>query len=472
MINWTRRGVLAAVASAAVFAGTAAWAQSAGSPYKGLTVRFLTSSNASQDAFAARLKEIGQSWGVTVEIRNLSTDELQKKVVLDFVAGAKTWDLVYSGGVQRTFQWFDQGIFDDLAPMIAKWGDKKLLDWDDITVAGRGAVTLGSKLIGMTIATSDQALAYRKDWFENAAEQAAFKAKYGYDLKPPITYQQYRDMAAFFTRKKGETLAGKVLDNNVYGIVNSNKKGTYLWHDYENQLMAFGAQTCNPKTMKAEVLSPESIMAAEFYKSLVPYWPPDHINMASGETMALFVAGRVAMNIEYFDRVFYTMHTMGKDATITESQVGYIYPPTLENNARGLNHPYRAGPAVISIYSLSQNKEAAYKLLEAAASSQSQIEMARKSPGFMPARNSALDALKGEMPQLQYLLDVAAGGADALSDAQEMPYPCILASSEIGDAMSDAISTILVGGDVKTELTKAQDKIQKALDGVKPANTP
>ena len=76
------------------------------------------------------------------------------------------------------------------------------------------------------------------------------------------------------------------------------------------------------------------------------------------------------------------------------------------------------------------------------------------------------------MPQLQYLLDVAAGGADALSDAQEMPYPCILASSEIGDAMSDAISTILVGGDVKTELTKAQDKIQKALDGVKPANTP
>jgi multiple sugar transport system substrate-binding protein len=275
-------------------------------------------------------------------------------------------------------------------------------------------------------------------------------------------------MAEFFTRKKGEKLAGKVLDNDVYGLINSNKKGTYLWHDYENQLMAFGAQTCDPKTMQAGVLSPESIKAAEFYKSLTPFWPPDHINMASGETMALFAAGRVAMNIEYFDRVFYTMHKMGKDGgSITEDQVAYTYPPTEENTARGLNHPYRAGPAVVSIYSLSKNKEAAYKLLEAASSSQSQIDMARKTPGFMPARTSALNALKGEMPQLQYLLDVSAGGADALSDAQEMPYPCILASSEIGDAMSDAVSSILVGGDIKGELGKAQDKIQKALDDVK-----
>jgi multiple sugar transport system substrate-binding protein len=275
-------------------------------------------------------------------------------------------------------------------------------------------------------------------------------------------------MAAFFTRKKGDKLAGKVLDNDVYGIINSNKKGTYIWHDYENQLMAFGAQTCDPKTMQAGLLSPESIKAAEFYKGLIPYWPPDHINMASGETMALFVAGRVAMNIEYFDRVFYTMYTMGKGGgAITAGQVGYTYPPTEENNPRGLKHPYRAGPAVISIYSLSKNKEAAYKLLEAAASSQSQIDMARKTPGFMPARNSALLALKGEMPQLQYLLDVAGGGADALSDAQEMPYPCILASSEIGDAVSDAISSILTGGDVKDELGKAQVKVQKALDDVK-----
>jgi multiple sugar transport system substrate-binding protein len=345
-----------------------------------------------------------------------------------------------------------------------KYGDKKLVDWNGFGEASRDAVTMGDHITGIAIAASDQALSYRKDWFENPDEQAAFKAKYGYDLKPPVTYEQYRDVAAFFTRKKGEKLAGQVLDNDVYGVINSNKRGTFVWHDYENELLAFGAHVCDAKTMKAGLTSPESIKAAEYYKSLIPYWPPDHINMASGETMALFAAGRVAMNIEYFDRVVYMM---GKnEGSVKFDQVGYTYLPTEENSPAGLKHPYRAGPAIISIFSRSQHKEAAYKLLEAASSLDSQIDMARKTPGYMPTRTAALDALKGQMPYLQYLIDVANGGANALSDVQEMPYPCILASSQIGDAVSDAISQILVGGAIPDELQKANDKVQKALDKV------
>ncbi|MFC7397383.1 ABC transporter substrate-binding protein [Chelatococcus sp. GCM10030263] len=463
--DFTRRCLVAGATCMALFAGSPASAQDGNSPYKGKTVRFLTSSNASQDAFAAKLQEIGKSWGMTVDVRRLTTDELQKKVVLDYVGGADTWDLIYAGGVQRVFEWFDRGILEDLAPLIAQHGDKKLLNWDGITVAGRHAVTLGDKMMGVTVATSDQALAYRKDLFENPEEQAAFKAKYGYDLKPPETYEQYRDVAEFFTRKKGEMLAGKVLDNDFYGLVNSNKKGTYLWHDYENQLMAFGAEVCKPDTLQAGLMSPASIEAAEYYKSLIPFWPPGHNNMTSGETTSLFADGRVAMTIEYFDRVVYTI---GKgEGAVKASQLGYTFPPTKKDNPRGLNHPYRAGPAVISIFSRSKNKEAAYKLLEAAASLDAQIDMARKTPGFMPARTAAFEQLKGEMPVLQYLIDVGNGGADALSDADEMPYPCILRSSEIGDSVSDAISAVLVGGDVKEELQKAQNTVQKALYDLK-----
>src|SRR3546814_6254281 len=70
------------------------------------------------------------------------------------------------------------------------------------------------------------------------------------------------------------------------------------------------------------------------------------------------------------------------EGSIGPEVVGYTYPPTKVDNPRGLKHPYRAGPAAISIYSLSQNQEAAYKLLEAATSSESQIEMTRENPGF------------------------------------------------------------------------------------------
>ena len=40
---------------------------------------------------------------------------------------------------------------------------------------------------------------YRKDLFENPDIQAAFKEQYGYDLAPATTFQQYQDIADFFT---------------------------------------------------------------------------------------------------------------------------------------------------------------------------------------------------------------------------------------------------------------------------------
>ena len=64
----------------------------------------------------------------------------------------------------------------------------------------------------------------RQDLIAHPEERAAFKAKYGYELPAPElvthmeSWQQWMDMAEFFTRKEGDNLAGKVLDRNVYGI--------------------------------------------------------------------------------------------------------------------------------------------------------------------------------------------------------------------------------------------------------------
>jgi multiple sugar transport system substrate-binding protein len=41
---------------------------------------------------------------------------------------------------------------------------------------------------------------YRKNLFEDPQEQAAFKAKYGYELAAPKTMQEVEDIATFFTR--------------------------------------------------------------------------------------------------------------------------------------------------------------------------------------------------------------------------------------------------------------------------------
>lgn len=53
---------------------------------------------------------------------------------------------------------------------------------------------------GMPGWTNAEILLYRKDLFEDPKEMSAFKSKYGYELAPPKTWQQFSDSARFFTR--------------------------------------------------------------------------------------------------------------------------------------------------------------------------------------------------------------------------------------------------------------------------------
>ncbi|RKN48556.1 ABC transporter substrate-binding protein [Micromonospora endolithica] len=58
----------------------------------------------------------------------------------------------------------------------------------------------GGSFVGMPVWTNSEILFYRKDLFEDPKEKAAFQTKYGYPLAPPTTWQQFTDIAVFFTR--------------------------------------------------------------------------------------------------------------------------------------------------------------------------------------------------------------------------------------------------------------------------------
>jgi ABC-type glycerol-3-phosphate transport system substrate-binding protein len=58
----------------------------------------------------------------------------------------------------------------------------------------------GGKFVGMPQWANAEILFYRSDLFEDPAEQEAFQAEYGYELKPPTTWQEFTDLARFFTR--------------------------------------------------------------------------------------------------------------------------------------------------------------------------------------------------------------------------------------------------------------------------------
>ncbi len=457
----TRRTCLAAIAAASALPRLAI---AADSKYRGTTVHFLTERNASQLALSERLGAIAKEWGVTLNIRYITTDEIEKKVMIDFVGGATTWDLVYTGGIQRLSQWASRGVVLDISPIIKSVGDPKLLAWDDFTPAARRAVTYGEKRFGLTVATSEQAMVWRRDLFSHPAEMSAFQAKYGYALQVPETYKEALDVAAFFTRKPGETLAGAKLEGPFWGTVLAEKRGTYMWHTFENFVAAFGVDVYDPKTHAVGIASPAAQRAVETMKAFIPSMPPSYINMSSGEISEMFTSGQVAFVGEYFDRLLLNLSKPGGPVGLEKA--GFSFFPTAEGNPKGAEHGARSGPPVVAIYAKSANAEAAYKLLEAALAAPSQLEMAHASGSYLPSRISVTQQIAKERPTLEYLLRLEQSDAATLTDADILPSPSINKAAEIVDVVTGALSEIMVGAPLLPRLQVAQTAVEGLLKSV------
>lgn len=153
----------------------------------------------------------------------------------------------------------------------------------------------------------------RKDVLCDAGEQAAFKAKFNEKLPctgeemDNIDWKTFEKVGQFFQRKKGEKLAGKVLEDDFYGIAYQAGKG----YDFSSmQINGFiwqaGGDIWDETKVpdgKAQgvVNSPVAVKALDQYLSLIKYMPP----VAKTGTMDIFKSdelfreGKVAMNVNW-----------------------------------------------------------------------------------------------------------------------------------------------------------------------------
>ncbi|NMC55379.1 MAG: extracellular solute-binding protein [Chloroflexi bacterium] len=70
----------------------------------------------------------------------------------------------------------------------------------DIFPALLGDAQFEGQYVAMPAWANAEVLYYQKSLFEDPEEQAAFKDKFGYDLKVPTNWQEFVDVAQFFTR--------------------------------------------------------------------------------------------------------------------------------------------------------------------------------------------------------------------------------------------------------------------------------
>lgn len=260
----------------------------AGKPYAGTTISVPTQKGWASFAPAVELtKNFEEMTGIKVQYDMIPGSDIPSKQLLAVSQGNGTYDIVTQHATSFG------AFFRFLHPLSERidqvWGSNDAFeDW--LFPAQKGVKGTDGNHYFVPFHANAQIGYYRKELFEDAAEQAAFKEKYGYDLAPPATIDQIRDIAEFFTRPA----------ENLYGLTANWGEGQgyaafigyysdagfdLLDADYRPTM-----KTPEGRQMAIDILS---FMQDSIHKD--KFVNPDSANFQTGQVSDFFLSGSSAM---------------------------------------------------------------------------------------------------------------------------------------------------------------------------------
>lgn len=330
--------------------------------------------------------------------------ELYPKMFSSFALGAQNYDIIIFPAAYLA----DFASNEFLAPLDTFIAADTRIDWLDILPVYREKIsTYAGTIYAVTMDGDSHMFYYRRDAIENPEHQAKFKAKYGYDLAPPETWVQVRDIAEFFNGWDWDGDGRK-----EYGVVEGMRKGAQGFWTFFSRSAAYTsipgqAQGLffDPETMKPLINDPGHVQALEDWIEIIEFGVPGMINMDNGEVRSVYAAGEAALAIDWGDVGVISDTDPG---STVKGKVGYsILPGTTRAwdyvkkswvDFPEVNHaPYLAfGGWIGAIDAKSENVEAAYDFLSYLGSPEnSYICVTTPETGFNPYRESHFEKLAG-----------------------------------------------------------------------------
>ena len=203
---------------------------------------------------------------------------------------------------------------------------KQKVDWDDVLPIYRNTVLSWNNVAyGLPYDGDCINLYYRRDIFENPDFQTRFKKKYRYDLAPPATWKEYRDVAEFFT---GWDWNGDGKPD--YGVAGNRVKGDISMLQFFAQAAAHAkhpddpAYYFDPKTLKPRINNPGFVRALEIWIDTLKYGPPGMANFAGHDVRNSFVSGQTVMAIDWADM---GVHAVNSPVSVVKDRIGYSQIP-------------------------------------------------------------------------------------------------------------------------------------------------
>jgi multiple sugar transport system substrate-binding protein len=229
-----------------------------------------------QDPFAAQWT---QATGIKLKFVEAAMNDVFQKAMQEAVTKTSTFDLYVVQAISIC-DLAEAGLIADLTDLVAKYNPE--------ISSGTCAIAPGldkvGKYKGRDYGFSDDCdvfqLYLRTDLLEDTKNQADFKAKYGIDLQPPNTLDEYNKQTEFFTGRDAGLFGGTVFRSVGYG------HWSYL------PLLAMNGRMPFDDNMHPQLSTPEGIAALQMLVDTTTFQAPDMATFGWAEQYAAFGQGK------------------------------------------------------------------------------------------------------------------------------------------------------------------------------------
>lgn len=370
MRSFLRTTTAVAMACAALCALTAAArADTDYGKFPGYTLKVKLIGGDQYDPLYKRIAIWEQQTGAKVEILSSKNGfDLDKELKQDIASGKIDF---CAGWDHTSFMAQYTDLYDDLFKLVPKDVQATYIP------RTLGTAVIDGKLMLLPWHTDVSNMYYQKDLYESADNKAKYKAKYGKDLVPPETIEDFKQQALFFSNPP-----------NLYGTIFPGKEEGLTGRFYE-MLVTYGGQLFDDK-WKPAFNSDAGVKALQFFKDLydAKAVPPGTVNYLWDDIGQSFAAGTIALDYDWPGWASY--YNDPKTSKIA-GHVGVARAPVGPTGKR----PGWSGSHGFSVTKACDNKPAAVSFAEFMTNYDADMEEARR--GLMPANAKAFDDIIAEV---------------------------------------------------------------------------
>ena len=225
--------------------------------------------------------------GIGVNYFEVGILQIQAKAMSEAVAKSGSFDF-WIGDPISLPDLVEAGLARPIDDLVARGK----ADLDDIVPGFQEQARYKAKTYGLVADGDNFIMTIRKDLIDAPGEREKFKAKYGWEPGCPDTYEQWYQLAEFFTRDPKGTGVPE-----VYGAMGYRARG-WGWRWWLQQFYAKGGVPFDDG-MKPLIAGKEGVEALRDYIALTKFMPKDILGWATPQAYPFYAGGNAFSIMTY-----------------------------------------------------------------------------------------------------------------------------------------------------------------------------